>query len=71
MAQDFETKEYLGDKFENPKKVGSITLTQQRLVEIFIELIHLNYTSENVKINYTPAYSNILLYIFRGVIKVV
>ena len=61
LSNNSEFKDYLGTIFENNKKYGLITLTQPRIVEIIIDLVGLNYTSENVKTNDTPACSNNLL----------
>ena len=47
----------MGGIFEK-KKYGSITLTQPQMVERIIEVFGLNSTSENVKMNDTPACSN-------------
>ena len=58
MIDDGELKDYLGSIFERNKKYGSVTLTQPQMVEI---VLGLNYTSENVKIHETLAYSNKLL----------
>ena len=55
LTEDGELKDHLGNIFEINKKYGSIALTQPRMVEIFIELVGLNSTSEISKC-ITPLY---------------
>ena len=61
MTENCELKDYLGTRFETNKKDGSINLTQPQMDAIIIELVGLNYTSENVKIRDTPTCSNKIL----------
>ena len=59
----FNSKTIWGVDLKRTKKMwgGSITLIQQIMVEIFIALVGINSTSENVKINDTHACSNNIL----------
>ena len=55
LNDDIQLEYYSGTRFENNKKYGSINLTQTKMNEMILELVGINYTSKDVKINNTPS----------------
>ena len=60
MTGDSDLKDHLGTLFEK-KKDGSTNLTELWMSERIPELVGLNPTSKNIKMNDTPACSNDIL----------